>query len=802
MSYFSVVHQQLRQNGQLDSVKACHLSPEGENDMAPRWPPDTLVLKVGKAVHVWQTPAASLALFPLRSGHCRLHVRPSVNRKFGCLSWKSPLTTRSWGRKGWLCRARLHTSRLCLNTSTSRWFPGFSQHMSRIRSTLDTVSKAVSGTHTELKSKIARLKPAASQAGKEVKESGVTETAKTDQGRISPLPPLDLQEKSPGNEGNEGQVNDKGTKNTTVSKATAPPQLFHPSTFSVSLDETYSYLANHVNNYFGSTTTTQEKASTSVQGRKSSSLTPVSNNKGLESTATSSPSTQKKGFGHYLSYSAPTVQAFVGNYIRPLVPKFRAVEPKSAEVVQAKVEDVQPKPTVAAVTKEMNATEERAKRLLLQREKIIARLSIDNRTRALVQALHRASDVRVYINRVEDLSYHLLEFPDTRGVAVKERVVSCLLRLRQASDPGLRAAVREALSLVGYHDPVKGRGIRLLSIDGGGLRGLLALQTLHKLEAQTGKPIYQLFDYICGVSTGAILGFMLGIFQYPLSECEDMYRKLGSDVFKQNRLVGTVKMGWNHAFYDSEPWEKILKEKIGSDLLVETSRNAKCPKVSAVSAIVNQGTPLKAYVFRNYNLMPGVRSHYLGGCQHQLWQALRASSAAPGYFQEFALGPDLHQDGGLLINNPTALAIHECQCLWPGTPLECVVSLGTGRFATPGKHSATHTSLKTKLVNVISSATDTEEVHTMLDALLPTGTYFRFNPYMSEEIPLDESRQEKLNLLQAEAQRYLGRNEEKMKRAAAILTRDKGSAQRLTEWAGLRADMHGGLRSLSRAKRS
>ena len=53
---------------------------------------------------------------------------------------------------------------------------------------------------------------------------------------------------------------------------------------------------------------------------------------------------------------------------------------------------------------------------------------------------------------------------------LQERVVSCLLRLRQASDPGLRAAVREALSLVGYHDPVKGRGIRLLSIDGGGLR--------------------------------------------------------------------------------------------------------------------------------------------------------------------------------------------------------------------------------------------------------------------------------------------------------------------------------------------
>lgn len=67
--------------------------------------------------------------------------------------------------------------------------------------------------------------------------------------------------------------------------------------------------------------------------------------------------------------------------------------------------------------------------------------------------------------------------------------------------------------------------------------------------------------------------------------------------------------------------------------------------MAAVSTIVNRGTPLKAYVFRNYNLLPGLPSHYLGGCQHQLWQAIRATSAAPGYFQEFTLGNDLHQVG-------------------------------------------------------------------------------------------------------------------------------------------------------------
>ena len=83
-------------------------------------------------------------------------------------------------------------------------------------------------------------------------------------------------------------------------------------------------------------------------------------------------------------------------------------------------------------------------------------------------------------------------------------MIPCLLRLRQTRDPRLQAAVREALALVGYTDPVKGQGIRILAIDGGGTRGLVALQTLHKLQTLTGKPIYQLFDYICGVSTGRL----------------------------------------------------------------------------------------------------------------------------------------------------------------------------------------------------------------------------------------------------------------------------------------------------------
>uniref|UniRef100_A0A665WJA6 Calcium-independent phospholipase A2-gamma-like n=1 Tax=Echeneis naucrates TaxID=173247 RepID=A0A665WJA6_ECHNA len=732
----------------------------------------------------WLLASAAASLPLSGTSHFRVHAQLFGCYKAGCLHHP-----RSRGRKGWLPKANqvrqrlgLHTSSLYLNASASRWSAGLSQHMSRVRSTLDTVSKAVSGTHMELLSKIARLKPNALK-GLNKAEVTVESTPKVEDSALT---------SNPGTL--KSSTND--TESTTYKQTTA---LFHPSTFSVSLDETYNYLAHHINSYFGSSTKAQDKREDNVgsfpassqNNKQTNDLKSVSDKR--DSTAPVTPSSSKKGLGRYLSYSTPTVQAFVGSYIAPLVPKFRTGDSKSAKVEEKKLEEAAVRQVEATIGKEQKAAEEKAKKLLLQREKIIARVSVDNRTRALVQALHRASDVRVYINRVEDLSYHLLEFPETRGVAVKEKVIPCLLRLKQANDPGLRAAVREALALVGYHKPVKGRGIRILSIDGGGLRGLLALKTLQKLEVLTGKPIYKLFDYICGVSTGAILGFMLGVFQIPLNECDDIYRKLGSDIFKQNVIVGTVKMGWSHAFYDSEAWETILKEKMGSHLLVETSRNPECPKVAAVSTIVNRGPGLKAYVFRNYNLIPGVRSHYLGGCQHRLWQAIRATSAAPGYFQEFTLGSDLHQDGGLLINNPTALAIHECKCLWPNTPLECVVSLGTGRLENPGKNSTTYTSLKTKLTNVISSATNTEEVHAMLDAFLPPNTYFRFNPYISEDISMDENRHEKLNQLQAEGIRYLDRNEEKLKKVTRILTQEKSSVQRMAEWAKLRADMYSGL---------
>ncbi|NXQ41469.1 PLPL8 phospholipase, partial [Catharus fuscescens] len=720
--------------------------------------------------------------------------------------------------------------------SSSKGLTRVNIRMSRIKNTIESVSKAVSGTHSELVSRIARLKSHSGTLGKANKSSAdannistnlendkqVTDVRTRDDCNGDPA----VKKSTCASENLESVlVSSSGAyQDTPEVSASGKNHLFHISYFSTNFGETYNFVADHINSYFNNsvmekgrkrnallqdseseernkldssanTVTSEEKRVESA-----GTLAPEAKTLGTEKTNTSLPVSTKKSIANFLSYPSNSVQAFVDSYIGGLVPKLRSdtrvVPPEKSKQQEQEV----PEKSDEDKAKEARTAEEREKHLSLQREKAshCFVVSIDNRTRALVQALRRSSDQRVCINRVEELTYHLLEFPESRGVAIKEKLIPCLLRLRQTNDESLQAAVRETLALIGYTDPVKGWGIRILSIDGGGTRGLVALQTLRKLEELTGKPVHQLFDYICGVSTGAILAFMLGLFHIPLDDCEELYHKLGSDVFKQNVIVGTVKMGWNHAFYDSDIWEKMLKEKMGSNLMIETARKSKCPKVAAVSTIVNRGTPLKAFVFRNYNHLPGVKSHYIGGCHYKLWQAIRASSAAPGYFQEYVLGGDLHQDGGLLLNNPSALAVHECKCLWPNVPLQCLISLGTGRYESEVKTNVTHTSLKAKLTNVINSATDTEEVHTMLDALLPPDTYFRFNPLMNEDIPLDESRKEKLSQLQTDGIRYLERNEEKLRKAAKILTQEKSALQRLQDWIRLKADMYEGLPFLSK----
>ncbi|XP_037008658.2 calcium-independent phospholipase A2-gamma isoform X2 [Artibeus jamaicensis] len=550
----------------------------------------------------------------------------------------------------------LHTGILRLSTSAPKGLTKVSIRMSHIKSTLTSVSKALFGNQNEMISHLAQFKRNSITLrkvsdGRWLKQRNIKQIIKSLK---------NYSDKST----EKSSVPEKQSRIIDKDENIGKQSVFHyTSSITTKFGESFYFLSNHINSYFKREEKMSQKKENKhfqnkskpedkkVEEEKSSSPDPgVLTDKKPDSEFSSytvdkpeSPSgtpevlpvSTKQSIANFLSRPTEGVQALVGGYIGGLVPKLK-YDSKSQSEEQEEVTKAE-----QAVSKDKNVEEK--KRLSLQREKIIARVSIDNRTRALVQALRRTSDPKLCINRVEELTFHLLEFPEGKGVAVKEKIIPYLLRLRQIKDETLQAAVREILALIGYVDPVKGRGIRILTIDGGGTRGLIALQTLRKLVELTQKPVHQLFDYICGVSTGAILAFMLGLFHMPLDECEELYRKLGTDVFSQNVIVGTVKMSWSHAFYDSQTWENILKDRMGSSLMIETARNPTCPKVAAVSTIVNRGITPKAFVFRNYGHFPGVNSHYLGGCQYKMWQAIRASSAAPGYFAEYALGNDLHQ---------------------------------------------------------------------------------------------------------------------------------------------------------------
>jgi len=141
-----------------------------------------------------------------------------------------------------------------------------------------------------------------------------------------------------------------------------------------------------------------------------------------------------------------------------------------------------------------------------------------------------------------------------------------------------------------------------------------------------------------------------------------------------------------------------------------------------------------------------------------------------------------------LINNPSAIAIHEAQCIWPGERIQCIVSIGTGKYSpptlkvfdedskdTPSK--ATPASLRAKITSLIDSATDTEITHRLLQDLLPSGTYFRMNPTLSEWMGLDENRDEKLDQLRMDAQMYVRKNELKMIHAANAISQERSLTQ-------------------------
>ncbi|KAI9556928.1 85 kDa calcium-independent phospholipase A2 [Daphnia sinensis] len=213
-------------------------------------------------------------------------------------------------------------------------------------------------------------------------------------------------------------------------------------------------------------------------------------------------------------------------------------------------------------------------------------------------------------------------------------------------------------------------GGRVLCLDGGGIRGLILIQMLEALELILCGPVIQYFDWISGTSTGGILSLALACGK-SVRECKSMYFRFKDQVFVGKRP------------YNADFLEGFLRAEFGERTMADITG----PKLF-VTAVIADMIPADLHIFRNYTSPQDLLSLPEATVskkpeEQMVWQAARASGAAPTYFRAF--GSFL--DGGLIANNPTLDVLTEIQeynsvmnALGAGssTPPMLVVSLGTG----------------------------------------------------------------------------------------------------------------------------
>jgi len=172
--------------------------------------------------------------------------------------------------------------------------------------------------------------------------------------------------------------------------------------------------------------------------------------------------------------------------------------------------------------------------------------------------------------------------------------------------------------------PAKPRGLRLLSLEGGGIKGLALIWQLRALERAAGRPIHELFDLIGGVSTGGIiaLGLARGV---PLRELEKMYHDIGRDVFGSQSAIRRLLKG-NAA--DNTAIRDLLLEYLGDlPMLDAPGQLARCFVVST-----QQTERLEVRLVRTYRHPNKGRDQNEGWRQ---WEAGMATSSAPTVFPPF-----------------------------------------------------------------------------------------------------------------------------------------------------------------------
>ncbi len=235
---------------------------------------------------------------------------------------------------------------------------------------------------------------------------------------------------------------------------------------------------------------------------------------------------------------------------------------------------------------------------------------------------------------------------------------------------------------------------RLLALDGGGIRGLITLGFLEKLEADLraasgGGANFRLsdyFDFIGGTSTGAILASGLAIGK-SVADLIDFYRTCGAEMFEPNALI---KRAW--AKYKSDPLEAKLKQVFGETTGLGSSMVKTLLLVVMRNITTDSPWPVTNNPLAKYN----ARDRDDCNLELPLWQLVRASTAAPVYFppEVVQIGPRqfVFVDGGVTPYNVPAFVMYRTAVSPPyklewerGERKMLIISIGTGSIPRLGR---------------------------------------------------------------------------------------------------------------------
>ncbi|TGJ84807.1 hypothetical protein E0Z10_g3967 [Xylaria hypoxylon] len=239
-------------------------------------------------------------------------------------------------------------------------------------------------------------------------------------------------------------------------------------------------------------------------------------------------------------------------------------------------------------------------------------------------------------------------------------------------------------------------GVRILSLDGGGVGAIVELLILRAIQKLLGPklPIHMFFDLMVGTSAGGLVALGLGARGWSVDEAISKFKTISKEVFRPRDLNRVPFLGdFTNVFYGSlhktQTLESVLQREFSDELLFgSTSSFQHMPKVAVTSSSI---FGKQAAILANYN-RPQDANKSLGyhfsrsdtaSKEMKIWEAATATFALPRYFKSFHK-VETHKSyiGGTAdFACPAWVAHREAQLIWDDIAIEpdIFLSIGTGR---------------------------------------------------------------------------------------------------------------------------